>query len=715
MADSKTISILEGNTFAVSDLGGDIDASPTETKGLFAWDTRYLSRWLLTLDGKTPNVLSTDDLAYFSAQFFLVPGTGTVYVDADLSIIRTREVGDGFHESLRILNHKAEPVDVDVRIAAAADFADLFEVKDALAKKGERYTRVERDRLVFGYRRETFVRETWISSSAPETMLTEDGLHFSVHIDPHGEWTTDIDVLIFLNADTSASATSAPASARLARRPEMQQRLDDLLKTTPRLVCTWDAAERIYQRSLVDLAALRFFPRVTPGGALPAAGLPWFMAIFGRDSLLTSFQALPFMPSLAETTLRALAGWQGSRVDDFRDEEPGKILHELRYGEMTAFEERPHSPYYGAADATPLFLILLDEYERWTGNAQLVRDFELEARAALDWIDQYGDRDGDGYVEYSRRNTETGLENQCWKDSWNSILFADGTNSQLPRATCEIQGYVYDAKLRCARLARTFWNDPTLAAELERQAAELKGRFNRDFWIEDRQFFALALNGDKRQVDSLTSNIGHLLWSGIADEDKAKACVRHLMGDKLFTGWGVRTMATTEGGYNPIGYHVGTVWPHDNSFVAWGLTRYGYQEEAACLAAGIFEAAPYFHDRLPEAFAGYPREETQFPVEYPTACSPQAWATGAPLLLLRAALGLEPVGDRLSMDPALPSVLERVELLDIPGRWGHIDAFGRGRVDIAQVRARYAQQAVTQPVASPDGRSATVAEASRAT
>ncbi len=325
MADNKTISILEGNTFVVSDLGGDIDASPTETKGLFAFDTRYLSRWLLTLDGKTPNVLSTDDLAYFSAQFFLVPGTGTVYVDADLSIIRTREVGDGFHESLRILNHKAEPVDVDVHIEAGADFADLFEVKDALAKKGEHYTRVESDRLVFGYRRETFVRETSISSSAPETRRSEDGLHFSVHIDPHGEWTTDIDVLIVLNVDAGASATSAPARPRLARRPEMQQRLDDLLKTTPRLVSTWDAAERIYKRSLVDLAALRFFPQVTPGGALPAAGLPWFMAIFGRDSLLTSFQALPFIPSLAETTLRALAGWQGSRVDDFRDEDTHPI------------------------------------------------------------------------------------------------------------------------------------------------------------------------------------------------------------------------------------------------------------------------------------------------------------------------------------------------------------------------------------------------------
>src|SRR5260370_27958983 len=271
MADSKTISILEGNTFAVSDLGGDIDASPTETKGLFAWDTRYLSRWLLTLDGKTPNVLSTDDLAFFSAQFFLVPGTGTVYVDADLSIIRTREVGDGFHESLRILNHKAEPVDVDVRIAAAADFADLFEVKDALAKKGERYTRVERDRLVFGYRRETFVRETCISSSAPETMLTEDGLHFSVHIDPHGEWTTDIDVLIFLNADTSASATSAPASPRLARRPEMQQRLDDFLKTTPPLVSPPDAPQPIYPPSLVARAELAFFPPDPPPRATPPA------------------------------------------------------------------------------------------------------------------------------------------------------------------------------------------------------------------------------------------------------------------------------------------------------------------------------------------------------------------------------------------------------------------------------------------------------------
>jgi glycogen debranching enzyme len=453
------------------------------------------------------------------------------------------------------------------------------------------------------------------------------------------------------------------------------------LEGTPTLSCDWEPLGRIYRRSLIDLAALRFHPRVVAGGALPAAGLPWFMSIFGRDSVITSLQALPFVPDLAQTTLKALAAWQGIRVDYFRDEEPGKILHELRYGELTAFEERPQSPYYGAADATPLFLVLLDEYVRWSGDTQVARDLEIEARAALRWIDEYGDRNGDGYVDYERR-MDTGLDNQCWKDSWNSIQFADGTLSRLPRATCEIQGYVYDAKVRCARLARSIWNDAAMADRLEREAADLKRRFNHDYWLENRQFFAVAINGDGRVVDSLTSNIGHLLWSGIAEPDKAELCVRHLMGEALFSGWGVRTMAESEGGYNPIGYHLGTVWPHDNSLIAWGLTRYGYREEAARIAVGILQAATFFNDRLPEAFAGYRRDLTRFPVEYPTACSPQAWATGTPLLLLRAILGLEPVGDRLLVDSALPKQVGWLEILDIPGAWGRTDAFGRGRIDV---------------------------------
>ncbi len=684
MGEKTTISVLEGNNFVVSDLRGDIDASPSEPLGLFAWDTRFLSRWLLTVDGQRPNVLSTDDLDYFYVQFFLVPGTGTIYVDSDLSIMRKRAVGNGFHEDVTILNHKDKPVDLKVRIEAAADFADLFEVKDALKKKGEFYHRIESDRLVLGYRRETFARETLIIPSA-KAGIDEHSLSFAVHIEPHGEWTTSLEVVtVLVGFDENHEQTTGGHGDQRARS-NMKRSLEKLGEAVPRLSCDWPSLQVTYRQSLIDLAALRFFPITLPGQALPAAGLPWFMTLFGRDSMIVSYQALPFTSELAEATLQALAQQQGRRVDDFRDEEPGKIMHEMRFGEMTAFEERPHSPYYGAADATPLFLILLDEVERWTGNAELVRQLEMEARAALTWIDKYGDRNGDGYVEYSRRNTETGLVNQCWKDSWNSILFADGTLSRLPRATCEIQGYVYDAKMRAAHLAREFWHDPELADRLEKEAAELKHRFNRDFWLEDREFFALAIDGDGRKVDALTSNIGHLLWSGIVEEDKAEAVVRHLMGPHLYSGWGVRTMAEGEGGYNPIGYHLGTIWPHDNAFIAMGLRRYGYREEAARVAMGMLEAATYFKGRLPEAFAGYPRQLTEFPVEYPTACSPQAWASGAPLLLLRAILGLEPIGDHLLVDPAIPSMLGQLELLDIPGRWGRIDAFGRGRVNIPAV------------------------------
>jgi len=685
---SKTVSILEGNTFVVSDLAGNIDASPVDTHGLFAWDTRFLSRWVLTIDGQRPGVLSTDDLAYFSTQFFLVPGTGTVYVDADLSIMRKRSARDGFREDLLIRNEDTKPKDLEVRLQAAADFADLFEVKDALAKKGQTYQQVTDGRLVLGYRRETYVRETWITTSVP-AVIDSTGITFGVHIEPHGEWRASIDVRVpaVLKATPEEAVTGGVNAASDTDAPVPSKNLDDWLSTAPKLTCEWSTLEQTYRRSLVDLAALRFFPGFV-SGSLPAAGLPWFISIFGRDSLITSYQALPFVPELAVTSLRALAAWQGTRHDEFRDEEPGKILHELRFGEMTAFEERPHSPYYGSADSTPLFLILLDETERWTGDRALVEDLEGEARAALNWIADYGDRNGDGYVEYER-HMKTGLENQCWKDSWNSILFADGTMSKLPRATCEIQGYVYDAKVRTARLARTFWNDPALADRLEQEAADLKVRFNRDFWLPERDAFALAIDGDGRKVDSITSNIGHLLWSGIADSGRAAACVAHLMSDGLFSGWGIRTMAEGEGGYNPIGYHLGTVWPHDNSIIAMGLRRYGYREQAARVAMGILEAATFFNGRLPEAFAGYRRELTRFPVEYPTACSPQAWASGTPLLMLRALLGLEPVGDHLLVDSALPEQIGWLQILDVPGRWQRSDAFGRGR-DAKPARSTWA-------------------------
>jgi glycogen debranching enzyme len=688
----ELVKILDGNTFVVSDARGDIEASIDDPTGLFAWDTRFLSTWVLTVNGQRLNTLSVDDLQYFETRFFLVPGTGTVYIDAKLSVIRRRAVADGFREELVIMNHDAEPVDVGVHIEAASDFADLFEVKDALKKQGDYARRIEQDRLVLGYRRDHFTRETVISSTQPAE-FDEGGLTFRVRIPPHEQWSTE---LVIATVQMGMEQHSERAKRRPGQPSERELDLERWMAAAPKIESDWDWLKVTYNRSLVDLAALRFSPRSLPGQSLPAAGLPWFMTMFGRDSILTSLQALPFTPDLAATTLRALAQRQGTRVDDFREEEPGRILHEMRFGEMTAFEERPHSPYFGAADATPLFVVLLDEYERWTGDTRLVRELEASARAALAWIDDYGDRQGNGYVSYQRKNEETGLENQCWKDSWDSIAFRDGTLPNFPRATCELQGYAYDAKMRGARLARAIWRDPAYADALERQAADLKRRFNKDFWVEDGEYFALALDADGRQVDALSSNIGHLLWSGIADKAKAKACAAHLMGPRLFSGWGIRTMAEGDGRYNPIGYHVGTVWPFDSSFVAWGLRRYGYKQEAARVAAGILDAARFFLGRLPEAFGGYARAETKYPVQYPTSCSPQAWSTGAPLLFLRTMLGLEPSGEHLVVDPALPVGIGRIELLDIPGRWGRVDAFARGRIDTSKPQ-RFGRELGTQP------------------
>ncbi len=684
---TDVVKILEGNTFVVSDERGDIEASRTDPTGLFSFDTRFLSTWVLTVNGERLDALSTDDLHYFEARFFLVPGTGTVYVDADLSVIRRRVVANGFHEELVILNHGPDPVDLTVRIQAGSDFADLFEVKDALKKKGTYERVVDGEVLKLKYRRQTFERETWIIASPP-VAIDENGLTFTPTVKGHGQWNAELEVTTVQAAIEPVLRRATLPHRRAKVAETMAKSLENWVDSAPHLACNNDSLKVTYRRSLVDLAALRYVAPVLPKHALPAAGLPWFMTMFGRDSIFTSLQALPFTPELAATTLRALGARQGIRLDDFRDEDPGRILHEMRYGELTAFEERPHSPYYGCADATPLYVVLMDEYERWTGDTRLVRELEYEARAALTWIDEYADLQGNGYISYKRRNEKTGLENQCWKDSWDSISFRDGTLPGFPRATCELQGYAYDAKVRGARLARVAWRDPGLAERLEKEAADLKRRFNRDFWIESGQYFAVALDEKGRQVDSLTSNNGHLLWSGIVDKSKAKAVVEHLMGTRMFSGWGIRTLAEGEGRFNPIGYHVGTVWPFDCSFIAWGLRRYGFKREAAQIAEGILAAAEFFDGRLPEAFGGYPRSMTKYPVQYPTACSPQAWSTGAPLLLLRTMLGLEPVGENLVVDPLLPETIGRVELLDIPGRWGRIDAFGRGRFDTTRALSR---------------------------
>ncbi|WP_405090919.1 amylo-alpha-1,6-glucosidase [Micromonospora sp. NBC_01392] len=681
MAGNNTVRILDGNTFVVSEDTGDIEATPTEPTGLFSLDTRYLSKWVLTVDGERLNALSYDDLQYYEARFFLVPGMATHYVDAKLSVIRERAVGGSFRETLTVLNHDENAVDLEIRIDAGADFADLFQVKDEiLNKKGELYAEAESDRLRLGYRRGNFKRETVLSANQP-ARYDSRGFAWSIHLEPNEQWDVLIDVQTFAIGPGGRDlrmGLRAHGTERLA----LQHDLEEWIDQAPKVNSEHGGVSATYQRSLVDLAALRFSPLSLGGQTLPAAGLPWFMTMFGRDSILTCLQVLPFAPEMSKTTLRILGALQGTRFDDFRDEDPGRILHEMRYGETAAFEEQPHSPYYGSVDATPLFVVLLDEYERWSGDVALVKELERECRAALKWIDDYADLVGNGYIWYERRNIDTGLENQCWKDSWDSISYADGTLPPFPRASCEVQGYAYDAKTRAARLAREFWGDPAYADQLEREAAELKARFNRDWWVADGGFYALALDPEGRQCDVLSSNIGHLLWSGIVDDERAPQIAAHLVGPRLWSGWGVRTLAEGEVRYNPIGYHNGTIWPFDNSFVAWGLRRYGFADEAATVANGILDAASYFDGRLPEAFGGYQRELTKFPVEYPTACSPQAWSTGAPLLLIRTMLGLEPHEGHLAVDPQLPVGMGRIEVLDIPGRWGRVDAFARGRLDL---------------------------------
>ncbi|MBQ1075768.1 amylo-alpha-1,6-glucosidase [Micromonospora sp. C31] len=674
--NDQQVAMLDGTTFMVCDRAGDIDPSPDTPLGLFAHDTRLLSKWVLTIDGERLSTLAIDDIHYFENRFYLVPGRQDVYVNSTLSVRRVHTLNSGLHEDLSIVNHDARPVDLTIRVEVDADFADVFEVKDATArKKGRHYRRVDDGRLVLGYERDRFRRETIVAATTPAE-LDDDGLTLTVHLEPYSQWRTRLTAEPDLPMPRGLERLTIPARATGTRHKE--RRLNRWLAEAPRLESSWEPLRGAYRRSLIDLAALRFSPFLAEDRSVPAAGLPWFMSLFGRDSIFTSLQTLPFAPDLAATTLKVLAFRQGSRVDDFREEEPGRILHEMRYGEMSVFEETPHTPYFGSADATPLFLVLLDEYERWTGDVELVRSVEQEARAAIDWIDHYADLTGSGYISYQRRNTRNGLENQCWKDSWDGISYRDGRLPGFPRATCELQGYAYDAKMRTARLARAVWHDPAYADRLEREAADLKQRFNRDFWVADGEYMALALDGDGRQVDALSSNIGHLLWSGIVDEPKAAALARHLMSPALFSGWGVRTLAEGSGRYNPIGYHVGTIWPFDNSFIAWGLRRYGYGDEAARIAAGILDAAAFYDGRLPESFAGYRRDETKYPVNYPTACSPQAWSAGATLLLLRTMLGLNPVGEDLAIRPALPASLDYVALLDIPGRWGRVDALGRG-------------------------------------
>jgi glycogen debranching enzyme len=660
---SGSLTLLDGSTFFVTEANGDVDA--TRVDGLFHEDMRHLSLWQVRVDGRRLHPITTAAVDYYSGRIHAIPEGDAGGEHFPLSVRRDRFVTGGVHEVIELTNHGPRPASPTVEIRFGADFADVQAVQRGSAG-GRRVRGRVRDgtavleRAHRGHRRRTELH----FSGAPR--LTPARARFELELAPGESWRTCVDLVVVVDGDARAPTLRGGGFHQPDQR--MPMAYAEWMDAAPAVVTDWDALAHAVTAGLADLAALRLRPTEDASWSVPAGGLPWFMALFGRDTIFAAYQALPFHSELAQTTLTALARFQATEDDAFRDAEPGKILHELRRGELSRLGELPHDPYYGSHDSTALFLILLDEYHRWTGDDALVRELEPAARAALDWIERHGDRDGDGYLEYVRRSPK-GLRNQCWKDSDDAIRFADGRLADGPIATCELQGYAYDARLRLARLARRVLADVALARRLERDAARLKRRFNADFWDPARRHFVLALDGEKRRVDAMTSNVGHLLWSGIVDGRRAQLTGARLLASDVFTGWGLRTMSALDAGYSPLEYHRGTVWPFDTALAAEGLRRYGLRDGAGRLAVALVEASEAFGHRLPEVFAGFQRDVAGVPAEYPNANRPQAFSAGAPLLAVRTLLGLDAGEDGLECRPHLPAgALRRLELRGVWAR-----------------------------------------------
>jgi glycogen debranching enzyme len=668
MAADTDLIILDGCTFFYSDQNGDVDAK--EAEGLFYQDVRHLSHWHVRVDGKPVEPLTSRRVDYFSAR---IVGAPKGQDDAPpVSVRRDRFVTEGAHEDIVVENLSDHRRDVKLELAYGSDFADVMEAQENGNGEGRSWQDLAKRSVTLWHDRDGYRRGTVLTFNRAGRVQKKKAT-FRIRLKPRETWKLCVDMTPVVNGERKPPLLRCDAFHDHA--PKMPQSLDDWLKTAPDLETQDSALGRTYRQSLLDVAALRVRPdNLTIKFAMPGGGLPWFMTVFGRDSLITAYESMHVHAELAQATLEALAEMQATEWDSWRDAEPGKILHELRRGTLAALNRIPHTPYYGSHDSTILWLIVLDEFERWTADTAFVRKMEKHARAALEWLEGPADLDGDGYIEYRKRSdSDKALDNHCWKDSSGSILFADGRKAEPPIAVCEHQGYAYDARLRVARLMREVWDDDDEAERLEREAAELKKRFNKDFWSTSRRHYVLGLDKDKQQVDSMTSNVGHLLWSGVVDETRAGAMVRRLMRDDMFSGWGLRTMSTEDAGYNPLEYHNGTVWPHDTAIAAEGMRRYGYDKEAAQVAEALLEATRAFSNQLPEVFAGFARDQTDVPIEYPSALKPQAWAAAAPFLALRTLLGLDIVDGRLRSRP-LQSKFRNLRLRNITVRGSHPDA-----------------------------------------
>src|SRR5215467_14993152 len=664
------VTLIEGSTFCISEPGGDM--VPDRSQGLFVRDTRMLSRWEVTVDGIEPQPLSVQQSEPYGAAFLgrMPPAAGKA--DSTLLLIRRRYVGDGMREDITLRNTSARARRFRLTLVAEADFADLFEVKGRSRARAAATTAVADSALVITSGRRERRQELRITGDQNPSVSENGSLEWRLSVPAHNERTVTVEVV---PVDDGVVLQLRHPRGKTIERTRPAKRMRKWRQLGPQVRTPDRNLSEVLSRSVEDIGALRIFDPDHPRWPVVAAGAPWFMALFGRDSLLTSWMLLPWDPGLALGTLRTLAAWQGSDFDTASEEEPGKILHEVRFGPAASFALGGRSAYFGSVDATPLFVMLLAELQRWGGKDSAIAALLPHADRALEWIETYGDADGDGFVEYCRK-TGHGLANQGWKDSWDGVNFADGTIAEPPIALAEVQAYVYAAYRARAQLARSA-GDESDASRWRKKAKQLKRDFNQRFWLPDKGWYAIGLDKDKRPIDSLTSNIGHCLWTGIAHKDKAAAVARHLMSDQMFSGWGIRTLATSMGAYNPMSYHNGSVWPHDNAICAAGLMRYGFVREAQLVCTGILEAAERFGGRLPELFCGFDSTEFDEPVHYPTSCSPQAWASAAPFHLLRTLLRFDPSAPagQLWCDPAIPArfLPLRIESLHVAGARVSVD------------------------------------------
>ncbi|MFC4471345.1 glycogen debranching N-terminal domain-containing protein [Streptomyces xiangluensis] len=636
--------LVHGGTFAAVGDGGDISGvrGSGSPDGLFVRDARHLSRWQLTVDGAVPELLSpvADGDA---ARCVLVPRGGRQEPPA-YTLFREQAVADGaFVEALRVTSNRPVPTTVRIAVTADADFSDQFELRSdhrTYAKIGAvRSREILDDGVEFSYRRGEWRSSTTVTAEPAPEGVEETGtgarrLVWALDLEPHGSAELALRVAARPHGTPHPEVPASPSAAN-----EQLRALEDEFTEGVPFPTGWPELAAACARGLADLAVLQV-PATGPDGEklrVPAAGVPWFLTLLGRDALLTSLFALPYRPQLAAATLPALAAAQATATGTGAVAQPGKIVHEVRHGELAHFGQVPYGRYYGSVDATPLFLVLLGAYVEQTGDVATARRLEPHARAAIGWMLDHGGLTSRGYLVY--RADEGGLANQNWKDSPGAICSADGSRATGPVMAAGAQGYAYDALRRTAYLSRTVWQDEVYAALLEQAAGDLRDRFQRDFWMPERAFPALALDGDGNQVDALASDAGHLLWSGLLDKEYGESVGRRLLEPDFFSGWGVRTVASGQAAYHPLSYHRGSVWPHDNALIALGLARYGLHDEARTVAHALVDAATAAGHRLPEVLAGYGRDSHGEPVPYPHACVRESRSAAAPLALLTAVGG----------------------------------------------------------------------------